>query len=82
MGEEEFFAKQGTGIWVEVRKRKLGLIKNYIARNVDTTGGVIKTLDPLVLSTIPKEHALFGAKHEFSGVVRTEIGPTCTAENT
>jgi hypothetical protein len=37
-------------------KRKFMFIKNDISRNVDATGGWIKTLVTLVLVTITKKH--------------------------
>jgi hypothetical protein len=37
-------------------KQEYVLIKNHIPRNIDTTSGDIKTLEPFMHITIPPEH--------------------------
>ena len=50
--------------------------------DVDTTSRDVQALDTFVLSTIPKKHTLFGAKHKLAIVVRAKIRPAGTSKHT
>jgi hypothetical protein len=49
-------------------------IKDNISRNIETTSGYLKTLDPFVARTIPQKDTLCGAKSKFAFIVLTKIG--------
>jgi hypothetical protein len=65
---------------MELRERKYGFIKHNIARNVDSTSTGIQTFIPFVRRTIAQEDTL-GSKLEFMSIVRSEMRPTCIAED-
>ena len=71
MEEEEFPVLGGHRHWDEGFRRGILFHQIHITRDIYSTHGNIKALDPLVLGTKAKEDALFGPEAEFVIIGRT-----------
>ena len=76
--QENVMAKTTAGIGMQLSKREHMLIKDNIARDIDTACFKIQALDSFVKRAISKKHTTGGSKSKFAFVVGSKIGPAST----
>jgi hypothetical protein len=79
--EENFRTVFGTHCGGQLSKRKDILIKYNVSRDVDMTRRCVEALIAFMKVTVAKDNTTGRTKLKFSGIIRTEVGPTGTIKN-
>jgi hypothetical protein len=73
-------SKASLCIWIQFVEGIYCFMKNDIPGDIDPTTSHIKTLEPLMKITIPKEYTLLGVKLELVFIEWAKVWPTCTSK--